>query len=152
MRLAKVTIIGMIVLMASFSLTRADQTVYFSQADYNAATTGNTSVDFQGVIPANQAQNVAGNTYTRNGVVFTIDPTASNGSLFLVGSGLQNQNYGPSAVLSSQRSTTGNNLVVTLPGLFTSFSLFGNSFDFGNSPPYLDFPHLGCGESTAGLR
>ena len=92
---------------------------FTSLSAWNAATNAVTTINFEGVAANGGAVDIALPAgLTRSGVGFTIDPAESNGSLFVLGQGFT---YPDASVLSTQRSTTtNNNVVITLPGEFTS--------------------------------
>lgn len=102
---------------------------YTSQSAFNSATSNDTTVNFEGIVPANSDPD---NNYvqydtppgvTVGGVNFDINTATSNGNLYIVGDGY----YYANAVLTSQQSTTSeNNLVITLPQAYTAVG-----FDLG---------------------
>ncbi len=103
---------------------------YSSLASYNAASTNNTVIGFEGIAANGAFQSVATPPgITLSGVNFTIDRTNDNGKLFVIG---QDYYYTGNSVLSSQQSSTGpNNLLITLPGSYTAFAI--NFGTFGES-------------------
>jgi hypothetical protein len=109
--------------------SRGDLTLYTSQAAYNAATTGNTTVNFNGIAPANSfVMKPVPPGVTVNSINFTIDTTKSNGMLFVVDAGFSNNFFG-ATVLDSQFSTaTNDNILITLPTAVTAAA-----FNFGSS-------------------
>jgi hypothetical protein len=127
------------VVQPSWSEAEAGFTVYTSASDYAAASTGNTTVNFNGLAPSGGfTPEPVPPGLTVGGVNFTIDQSTSNGLLFVINQ--LGPHYGPAPVVSSQGSTSGvDNLVVTLPGASTAFAFDGNSFinssgSFGANP------------------
>ena len=124
----------------SGNVAQAGFTLYDTVGAYDAASLGNTSLNFNG-LAANGSDTAESSPpgLTVSGVNFSIDRSTSNGHLYVIGANF-GPHYGSSPVLSSQGSTSGdNNLIVTLPGAFTSFALDGNSFSniagvFGSDP------------------
>jgi hypothetical protein len=111
--------------------TQAGTTFFTGRASYNAATTGNTTINFEGIAPPNDSIfEPTPPGITLSGVNFTIDHTNNNSSLFVIGDGFY---YAGTSVLSSQFSDTGpDNIVVTLPRASTAFAVdFGT---FNQSP------------------
>jgi hypothetical protein len=106
---------------------RADLTFYGDRSSYEAATTGNTVIDFEGIAADNDFTPVPLPVgLTVSGVNFTIDQATSDGFLFVVGKGYY---YAGNSVLTSQQSTLDtNNLVITLPGGFTAIAMDLGSF------------------------
>jgi hypothetical protein len=109
-------------------------TIYTTQASFNAATTGETTVIFGSLITDGTASQVSPPAITVGGVDFGIDTSTSNGNLYEVGANYGSGHYGADATLSSQGSTTGiNNLVITLPTGETAVSILLNGFENLNS-------------------
>ena len=98
---------------------------YSDRTAWEAAVTGLTTVDFQGIVANSSFANATPST-TIGGVNFALGGD-SNGLLFLLGDNY----YYPSSVLSTQQSSTGvQSLVITLPGLFGAIGV-----DFGTFAP-----------------
>lgn len=116
---------------------RASLTLLPTLASYNANSIGNTTVDFAGIVAPGGFQLYNPPTLTRGGVDFSINQATSNGSLYLIGAGYGGPpaafSYGNGPVLSSQLSTSGvNNLVITLPGAYTSFAVDFKSIHYND--------------------
>jgi hypothetical protein len=117
-------------ILAASTLSAHADTLYTTQAGFNAATTGDTTVTLGSLIANNTANQVSPPTITVGGVDFAIDTSTSNGSLYEIGANYGSGHYGPDATLSSQASTTGtNNLVITLPTDATAVSILLNGFE-----------------------
>jgi hypothetical protein len=102
---------------------------YFTQASFNAATTGDTTVTFGSLVANGTFNLVNPPSLSVGGAVFSINTATDNGSLYEVGANLGSGHYGADATLSSQGSTSGlNNLVITLPTGETALSILFNGF------------------------
>jgi hypothetical protein len=119
---------------ASAAPAQAALIFFGDRASFNAATTGRTVVDFEGIAPDGSFTFFpAPPGVTLSGANFSISRPASNGNLFGIG---DNFYYTGNSVLSSQQSTaTNDNVQVTLPGGFTAVGLdygsfFGPTFTF----------------------
>src|ERR1019366_1481473 len=114
------------VVLTMACLAQAD-TVYANRAAWLAATSGVSTVDFEGITNLDQYYGTGpGAGLTLSGVNFAVGPL-SNGSAFVV-----NPNYdiayGPTSSFSSQQSTTNvDDLLVTLPAAVTALA-----FDYGD--------------------
>jgi hypothetical protein len=99
---------------------------FVTPAAYNAATSGNTTLNFTGIAPANGFVTVpVPPGLVIGGVNFSINTAQSNGSLFVVDTGFSNNHFG-ATVLDSQFSTSTNeNILITLPHPVTAAA-----FDF----------------------
>ncbi len=128
-RVPLLTVAAFTVLAASTLSAYAD-TLYTTQAGFNAATTGDTTVSLGSLIANNTASQVSPPAITVGGVDFAIDTSTSNGNLYEIGANYGSGHYGVDATLSSQGSTTGtNNLVITLPTEETAVSILFNGFE-----------------------
>jgi hypothetical protein len=116
-------------LFCAVSPARGGLTFFSTAPSYNAATTGNTAVNFTGIASANNfVQENVPPGLTVGGVNSTIDTTKSNGSLFVVDAGFSN-NFFHVTILDSQfSSTTNDNILITLPHAVTAAA-----FDFGSN-------------------
>jgi hypothetical protein len=119
-------VLAVAMLELTTSLALAGPTFYSTRATYNAATTGNTSINFEGIAPDNGFLfEPTPPGITLSGVNFTIDHTNNNGTLFVIGDDFF---YTGTSVLSSELSTTGpDNILITLPKAAAAFAV-----DFGN--------------------
>jgi hypothetical protein len=107
---------------------RGGLVIVTTPADYNAATTGNTTVNFAGIAPANGFVTVpVPPGLTLGGVNFTIDTAASNGTLFVVDGGFSNNPWKVPLLDSQFSSATNENILITLPQPVTAAA-----FDFGS--------------------
>ena len=132
-RVPLLTAAAFTLLAASTHSAHAD-TIYTTQASFNAATTAATTVTFGSLIAGNTASQVSPPSITVGGVDFGIDTSTSNGNLYAIGANYGSGHYGTDATLSSQGSTTGtNNLVATLPTGETAVSILFNGFEDLNS-------------------
>jgi len=115
-------------LAASTGSAHAD-ILYTTQASFNAATTGDTTVTLDSLITDNTASQVSPPAITVGGVDFGIDTSTSNGSLYEIGAEYGSGHYGADATLSSQGSTIDpNNLTIMLPTGETAVSILFNGF------------------------
>ena len=130
-RMVRVPILAVAVAAVALVVTadpvQAAVITYTNEADFLAATSALTTIDFEGLaadggfifLPTPPG-------LTQSGVNFTIDHTPNNGNLFVIGADFY---YMDNSVLSSQASTTApDNLHITLPGSSTAFSLFLGAF------------------------
>ncbi len=121
-------------ILAASTLSAHADTLYTTQASFNAATTGETTVTLGSLITENTASQVSPPAITVGGVDFGIDTSTSNGNLYEIGANYGSGHYGVDATLSSQGSTTGtNNLMITLPMEETAVSILFNGFENLNS-------------------
>jgi hypothetical protein len=118
------------VIAASCGVAQAD-VMYTSQASWNGAVSGATTINFEGIVPPSGFQSYAGST-TVGGVQFGIGPASPSGLLFVIGDNF----YGFGvATVSSQDPGTGvnptNDLLITLPNPVTALA-FNFIVDPGN--------------------
>ena len=118
--------------LAAQTGAQAGLTVYTTLADYQAATTGNTLIDFEGIAGSGSFEFLPiPPGITLSGVNFTIDRSTSDGNLFVIGPDFY---YPGNSVLSSQQNTTGvNNILITLPGSVTAAAMDLGSFNGGTA-------------------
>jgi len=117
-------------ILAASNLSAHADTIYTTQAGFNAATTGDTTVTFGSLVTDGTYSLVSPPAIDVDGVGFGIDTSTSNGNLYEVGANYGAGHYGADATLSSQGSTTGiNNLVATLPTGETAVSILLNGFE-----------------------
>jgi len=121
---------GLIVLLAN-GIAQAG-TVYTSAADWNAAVTGVTTINFEGIVnSANQNCGSECLVYgfgpgvgtAVGGVTFDVGPVGANDIFFILGDGSQ---Y-PVSVVSVQPTSGGADLLITSPSAVTALA-----FDFGS--------------------
>lgn len=118
---------GLIVLLAS-GVGQAG-TVYTGAAAWNAAVTGVTTINFEGIAPDGvyvYYGSGPGASVAVGGVSFAVGPASPDGMLFVSG----DNTYYPMASVNSQRPTTTgapNDLLITLPSAVTAVA-----FDFGD--------------------
>lgn len=110
--------------------------LFDNRAEFNAATTGRTLVDFEDIAPDGGWQFVPSPPgITLSGVNFSIDRTTSDGHLFVIGDGFY---YAGNSVLSSQGSSGGIatdfNVRATFPGPYTAVGM-----DFGVVDPGINY-------------
>lgn len=100
---------------------------YASLADFQAATSGVSLVDFEGLVPSNSFTSLA--SLTQGGVTFT-----SNGSMFVIGQDYYGTGYTGGAYLNSDFATSGvNTVTATLAGAVTAIAMdFGGLFPGGS--------------------
>lgn len=115
----KRNLIHLTIIFAALGVARAD-VVYNNQAAWTAAVSGVTTINFEGIVPANGFQAYPGST-TIGGVTFGVGPASPSGLFFLIGDNF----YGFGvATLSSQDPGTGtnptNDFLVTLPNPVTA--------------------------------
>ena len=109
---------------------QASTALYSDFAAYSAAVTGLTTVTIPDEYPGTSYGNNGNGSVTYNGVNFSQNPTISNGNFFNVGPEFS---LASSAVLSSQEQTVGiPNILVSLSGSYTGFSLNYGTFNVGN--------------------
>lgn len=112
-------------------VVKADLVFYSTRGQFDAGTTAQTNINFEGLAANNGF--IFYSTppgVTLSGANFNINHTNNNGNLYAIG---QNFYYPGTSVLSSQQTTIGlNNIVVTLPGLFTAFAVDVGSFGASN--------------------
>ena len=117
----------------------ADVTTFTSSTSWNAATTGVTTINFEGIAPSRMSV-YEPNGIAVKGVSFSINAAQSNGYMFVLGPGFT---YPGISVLSTQQSTLiNNNMVINLPGMFTALS-----FTIGTGTPPATLK-LGTGDSV----
>jgi hypothetical protein len=120
---------ALVLLFGGVRTAEAGLVTYTSQSAFNSATNNDTTVNFEGLVPANLPPDDNFVQYdtppgvTVGGVNFDINTANSDGNLYVVGDGY----YFPNAVLTSQQSTTAeNSLIITLPQAATAIG-----FDLG---------------------
>jgi len=117
--------LAMIVLTTIGCCTAQADVFYTTQAAWNAAVSGPTTINFEGIVPVNGYAAYPGNT-TVGGVQFGIGPASPSGLLFIIGDNFYGLGF---ATISSQDPGTGinptNDLLVTLPSPVTALA-----FDF----------------------
>lgn len=121
---AATMVVGMLAGVADRA--RAALTFYSDLASYEAATSGNTLIDFEGIAPDTGFEYFAVPPgIDILGVNFAIDTATSNGNLYVIGRDFY---YAGTSVLSSQQSSAqDDNMLITLPGAFTAAA-----FDIGS--------------------
>jgi PEP-CTERM motif len=140
---------------------QAGLTFYTSMGGYEAATFGNTAVNFEGIASDDSfTSEPTPPGLTLSGVKFTIDHTNNTGDLYVLG---PNYYYANLSALSSQLSSTGpNNMLITLPRPYTAFALEfgtfkGSQLDFtlstgstfnASTPPFPDLSFVGVTSTT----
>ena len=112
------------------SSSQAAMVYYSSEAAFNAATTGNTTVDFTGLAPAAGFLQYIPPQLTVGGIDFSINTSESNGNLYVIDSLYSNNLFiGDPTILDSQFSTGANdNILITLPSAVTAIA-----FNFGSN-------------------
>ena len=127
-RLVLLSVTGL-VFLAFGTPARGDLILFDNRAAFDAATTGRSVIDFEGIAPDEGFQFLpAPPGITLSGVNFTIDRATSNGNLFVIG---DNFYYTTNSVLSSSESRLApisDNVLITLPGAFTAIAVDFGSF------------------------
>jgi hypothetical protein len=114
----RIALCAMTVLMAAGCIAQAD-TVYTSQAAWNAAVSGASTINFEGIAPTSSYANETP-SFVQGGDTFAIGPSAPGGSvLFVIGDNFYGYGY---AVVSSQAASGTLDLKVTLPSAVTAFA------------------------------
>jgi hypothetical protein len=119
---------ALIVLLAASGVAQAE-VFYNNAAAWNAAVTGATTINFEGIAPplGNVFEGLgSGASTTIGGVNFAIGPAGTNNELFVVG---DNVYYPVSAITTQTSALNGpspNDLLITLPTPVTAVA-----FDFG---------------------
>ncbi len=106
---------------------KASLTVYHNASDYQAATTGLTTIDFNGIASSGGFVSYGNGPLTLSGVDFT-----SNGSMFVIDPGFYGSPYGEGGFLNSDFTQPNNIITATLPGPATAIGMnFGGLFSGG---------------------
>jgi hypothetical protein len=112
-------------------------TVYTSPAAWNAAVTGATTVNFEGIAPPGGFVSLSSPPGINvGGINFQIDRGNSNGNLFVVGDGFY---YSQSALTSQESTTSLNSLLVTLPSPVIAVAADVGSVDVNSTADTLTF-------------
>jgi hypothetical protein len=150
---------------------QAGVTIYSDQTSFDAATTGLSTVGFNGIVPTNGFTDYSippGYTDPGTGTNFTF-PTASGTDINITGPDYYSFNYGfpvfPAAVVNSSGSVpAGASERITLPVSATALSLFFTTYDAlpitivlsngdtyvdSTSPPFGTFDFLGITDTAA---
>jgi hypothetical protein len=107
-----------IALVATSCIAQAD-TVYTNQAAWNAAVSGSTTINFEGIASPSSYVNETP-SFQQGGDTFAIGPSAPSGSaLFVIGDNFYGYGY---AVASSQAASGTLDLRVTLPSPVMAFA------------------------------
>src|SRR5580658_9945714 len=115
-RQTRIALCAMTVLIAASCIAQAD-TVYTSQAAWDAAVSGVSTINFEGIAPTSGYANETP-SFVQGGDTFGIGPSAPAGSaLFVIGDNFYGYGY---AVVSSQAASGTLDLEVTLPSAVTA--------------------------------
>jgi hypothetical protein len=108
----------MTLLFAATCIAQAD-TVYTNQSAWDAAVSGVSTINFEGIAPANSYTNQTP-SFVQGGDTFAIGPSAPAGAvLFVIGDNLYGYGY---SVVASQAASGTPDLEVTLPSAVTALA------------------------------
>jgi hypothetical protein len=108
-------------LLYSVGQVSAGSTLYSSRAAFDAASSGLTTIDFNGIAPAGDFVSYGNGPLTLSGVTFT-----GNGSMFVIDPGFYGFPYTKGGFLNSDYSSPNKIMATGLPGATTAVG-----FDFG---------------------
>ena len=118
-----VAVLGLVI--GAAGQARAALTFYADQSAFLGATSGLTTIDFNGIAPAGSFVGYGNGPLTLSGVTFS-----SNGSMFVIDPGYYGSPYAGGGFLNSDFASPANVITATLPASATAIGLnFGALFE-----------------------
>jgi hypothetical protein len=115
--------------LASCNQAHASIIVYTDRASFTAATSSLTTIDFNGIAPANSYNAYGTGPLTLSGVTFT-----GNGSMYIIDPGYYGFSYGGGGFLNSDYNPPNTVMAASLPSGTTAFGTdYGGLFSGGST-------------------